>query len=636
MDGASWLTAPVQLTGSRDFTCDGFGFTSEQCDFYQQRWHFWYIADYVFALPTIAFFMTTLGIFIIGHFISSHMLGYRKFRGPPIWQKLIAVTRYLSYRGFYVKALRWNSAPIGLLLLGATGAVYFFCMDLIPQPYYWPSLDFGGSPPLGTRSGWMALACMPFVFATATKTSWITLLTGVSHEKLQLFHRWTSYAFFLLALMHTFPFIVYHIRFHDMVMEVTMNSTIFYWTGIVALIFQAWLTFASHSVIRNLGYEFFKATHLFAVVIFMIVFFWHCDYTLTSWHYFIATAAVYVPCLVYPWLRTCFEYGLTQKAYIHMEDNGFMRIIIPSVNMKWKPGQHCFLRFTSFGFQAFSSHPFTICSLPSTQPNEKSELVFYIRHQHGLTKKLYNHVLKYPGASVPVHVDGPYGGINMQKYIQGDRLLVVAGGSGAGWILPFIELFHRWKSIAADEEHGRGTETEDKETQSNGGHRERSLSGPLSLRVILATRDTSTRTWFLRTVGELLSKYSTPHSSLDTDVQVYLTGEAERDAHMPKTLDNATILGASASSSENIDVEVKGKQATVPGNELRGRPELPMIVHEEGMRAAEAGQSLSVFVCGPPTMQNDARNSVAEENLNILKGSKSGGVYLHLEHFSWA
>lgn len=34
---------------------------------------------------------------------------------------------------------------------------------------------------------------------------------------------------------------------------------------------------------RNLGYEFFKMTHLFAVVIFMIMFFWHCGYTLTSW-----------------------------------------------------------------------------------------------------------------------------------------------------------------------------------------------------------------------------------------------------------------------------------------------------------------------------------------------------------------
>ncbi|KFZ03476.1 hypothetical protein V502_10919 [Pseudogymnoascus sp. VKM F-4520 (FW-2644)] len=634
MDGAAWLTSPIQLTGSRDFTCDGF--TPEQCEFYQQRWHFWYIADYVYALPTIAFFMTALGIFIIGHFISSQVLGYRKFRGPPIWQKLIAVVRYLSYRGFYVKALRWNSAPIGLLLLGAVGTVYFFCMDLIPQPYYWSSLDFGGSPPLGTRSGWMALACMPFVFATATKTNWITLLTGVSHERLQVFHRWTAYAFFLLSLMHTFPFIVYHIRFHDMVMQVTMSGTIFYWTGIVALVFQAWLTFASHSVIRNLGYEFFKATHLFAAVIFMIVFFWHCDYTLTSWHYFIATAAVYVPCLVYPWLRTCFEYGFTQKAYIHVEDNGFTRITVPSVTMRWKPGQHCFLRFTSFGFQAFSSHPFTICSLPSTRPNEKSELVFYIRHQRGLTEKLYNHALKQPGASVPVHIDGPYGGINMQKYIQGDRLLVIAGGSGAGWILPFIELFHRWNSTGADEEQGKDTETDDNEAQPNGGHRKHNLSRPLSLRVVLATRDTSTRTWFLRAVGELLSKYSTQHSSFDMDVHVYLTGEAERDAHIPKTVDNAPILSESASSSENINIKAEEQQAIVTGNELFGRPDLPLIIREEGARTAEAGQSLSVFVCGPATMQNDVRNAVAEENLNIIKGSKAGGVYLHSEHFSWA
>ena len=85
--------------------------------------------------------------------------------------------------------------------------------------------------------------------ATASKTNWITLFTGVSHERLQVFHRWISYAFFILALLHTFPFIVYHIRWHDMEYHFASNL-IFYWTGIVALIFQAWLTFASHSTIR--------------------------------------------------------------------------------------------------------------------------------------------------------------------------------------------------------------------------------------------------------------------------------------------------------------------------------------------------------------------------------------------------
>ena len=71
--------------------------------------------------------MCAIGIFIIGHVISSHILGYRKFRGPHLWQKFVAVIRYLSYRGFHVKSLRWNSAPVGVLLLGLAGTVFFFC-----------------------------------------------------------------------------------------------------------------------------------------------------------------------------------------------------------------------------------------------------------------------------------------------------------------------------------------------------------------------------------------------------------------------------------------------------------------------------------------------------------------------------
>jgi len=86
--------------------------------------------------------------------------------------------------------------------------------------------------------------------ATATKTNWITLVTGVTHEKLQVFHRWIAYAFFILALMHTFPFIVWHIRNSDMVFQFNVSNIFEYWTGIVALLFQAWLTFASWGPIR--------------------------------------------------------------------------------------------------------------------------------------------------------------------------------------------------------------------------------------------------------------------------------------------------------------------------------------------------------------------------------------------------
>jgi hypothetical protein len=87
---------------------------------------FRYIADYVFALPTVALFVCTIGIFIIGHALSL-VLGFRRMKGPIIWQKLVAMIRYLAYRGFHVRALRWNTAPLGVLFLGLIGTIFFFC-----------------------------------------------------------------------------------------------------------------------------------------------------------------------------------------------------------------------------------------------------------------------------------------------------------------------------------------------------------------------------------------------------------------------------------------------------------------------------------------------------------------------------
>ncbi|EEB87074.1 hypothetical protein MPER_15738, partial [Moniliophthora perniciosa FA553] len=63
-----------------------------------------------------------------------------------------------------------------------------------PRPYLWPNLHvMGHSPPIATRTGWLSVAIMPFMIAFATKVNWIGALTGTSHEKLQVFHRWTAF-----------------------------------------------------------------------------------------------------------------------------------------------------------------------------------------------------------------------------------------------------------------------------------------------------------------------------------------------------------------------------------------------------------------------------------------------------------
>lgn len=293
--------------------------------------------------------------------------------------------------------------------------------------------------------------------------------------------------------------------------------------------------------------------------------------------------------------------------------------------------------------KAISAHPFTICSLPSTNASEKNELVFYIRHQRGFTKTLYEFALMNPGVEAGVLVDGPYGGVNMQKYYDGDHSLVVAGGSGAGWVLPFVERFVKDQAsntTSVDEEKALDIATEGKQSLAVVQRQD----GPMSLRVILATRDISSRFWFLRTVSELLAKYPTATSTEDINIQVFLTGQATHQVDLSSSkkedLGKTTSSSGSISSADKIAIpttqDASPEWTNVPGKEFEDRPQLAQIIHEEGSKLAQEGRSMGVFVCGPETMQNDVRNAVAAENLQIVKGTKKGGVYLYSEHFSWA
>lgn len=208
-----------------------------------------YEADHRYALPTIAFFMAVIILFSFIYLLSK--LTFRNGTLSRTTARVVALNRYLTQRSFRIDGLNWNSAPLGVLFLGGVGTIFFFAMTLGPQPYYWPNtaeLSYGSSPPIATRAGYMSLACMPFVFATSPKSNMITALTGVSHEKLQTFHRWISYAMYVLALIHTFPFIVFHIWKGDMVKQ--WNTTVYYWTGVIILLAQTYLTFASMSPLR--------------------------------------------------------------------------------------------------------------------------------------------------------------------------------------------------------------------------------------------------------------------------------------------------------------------------------------------------------------------------------------------------
>ncbi|KAL4803996.1 ferric reductase like transmembrane component-domain-containing protein, partial [Aspergillus unguis] len=613
--GLPWLDRPVMLHSSRADNCT---LTPEQCVYRSGHWRYWYNADRVYALNTVYFLCATIGVFTIAHFTSKYAPS--SIRQNSLWRKLTAAGRFLSYRGFRVPGVGsgyWAvTASLGVLGLLLAGFVFFMGMTLGPKPYYWPNTDtvsYGGSPPIATRAGWMAVAMLPFILVLSTKANLITALTGVPHEKLQIYHHWLSYAMFVLALVHTFPFIVYNIGKGTMVSE--WKSTLTYWTGVAALIPQAWLTFMSVPWIRNRYYEFFKATHFVIALLFILFFFFHCDFRLSSWDYFIAAGSLYVFSLGSAWVRTHLING-RHTATLTLLPNNLLQIKIRTI-LNWKPGQHVFIRFASLknglALHSLTAHPFTICSVAHDikEQERANEMVFFVKPKGGITGRLAALAERTPGASVDVLLEGPYGGVEGDVLQRAEQVVVVSGGSGGGFSLGVFEA---------------GLQT----------FRQLCLCGEKAnrkVRVVYACQTEDFAQWYREEVGKITGRYGV--DGIDVHVSIHVTSSASPSLK-EKDVENALPAPKSLSAGETIE-PLSSSSSDAPDPQTvtfeKGRPDLSSIISTA--TAASGQKNTAVFACGPTSMLHDVRNAAADAQHGILHGGGQGEVYLNSESFSW-
>lgn len=156
---------------------------------------------------------------------------------------------------------------------------------------------------------------------------------------------------------------------------------------------------------------------------------------------------IYCLSLVASAVQTYVLNGVDHRATLEVQADGIVRVRIPT-HITWGPGQHMFVRFmsTALGLpHALTTHPFSICSLPRVGKDNigVNELVFYVRPHGGITKRLHEFAKASPGETLPVLLDGPYGGMDAAAFESFDRFLVIAGGSGGGTILPILETLAR-------------------------------------------------------------------------------------------------------------------------------------------------------------------------------------------------
>ncbi|RPA79582.1 hypothetical protein BJ508DRAFT_240538 [Ascobolus immersus RN42] len=369
----------------------------------------------------------------------------------------------------YLRSKKWRlaSVSLGSALLVIAGFGYPMLYIFTQFPYY--RLHYWWGPPgISGRAGMMGVATVPFIVALGMKANLVSVVTGVGHERLNMFHRWLGYLALVLGIIHAIPFFVQRTKEEGMEgVRVMFASNIVYWNGVASLVLLAWLCGASIPWFRRLAYEFFAYTHMVVGIAFIGCMIWHCANMLSSWSYLFAALGIWGACGLYRiFVKTNLVRGGILKGdratFSKLSDDG-VKITIPT-KMKWKPGQHVFIRVP--GISWTDNHPFTIASVMKAEnlvaktdrhssgratPEEESynDVVIVFKPFKGFTRKAFELSRKFPDLTLECFLDGPYGGLP-RPLEAFDTVLLIAGGSGITPVVAHLQdLCRKMKTGAA-------------------------------------------------------------------------------------------------------------------------------------------------------------------------------------------
>ncbi|CAI4050847.1 hypothetical protein N7582_005053 [Saccharomyces uvarum] len=354
-----------------------------------------------------------------------------------IGKKLVALNRYVCYRKFptFVFSSLGIPTSVGTLVVVLAVTLYTLLYCFVPHPFYRPCAGFG-SPPLSIRAGIMAVSFVPFVFALSGKVNVIGWLVGLSYEKINIYHQWTSILCLFLSWVHVIPFLRQaHHEGGTEGMRQQWKTDEMWRTGVPPLLFLNLLWLFSLSVVRKYVYELFLQVHWILAIGFYISLFYHIYPELNAHMYLVATIVVWFVQLLYRlavkgYLRPGRNFMASNIANVTVVGEDCVELIVKDVDMAYSPGQHIFVR--TMDKDVISNHPFSI--FPSAKYTGGMKML--IRAQKGFTRSLY----KSQDETKKILIDGPYGGIERDVRCF-SNLYLICSGSGISTCLPFLQRY---------------------------------------------------------------------------------------------------------------------------------------------------------------------------------------------------
>ncbi|KAF2798531.1 hypothetical protein K505DRAFT_333378 [Melanomma pulvis-pyrius CBS 109.77] len=355
------------------------------------KWTVWFYSFWILVFAAI----------YVSRLLHDRLRRLKKIPGrrPSLKEKTIAVTRFCAYRrlnNHVTRSIGLCQISYGTLVLLSFSTVFFAILPW-PQQRYLQAYSRFGAPPLSVRCALIMSALTPLTVALAGKVNVITWITGVSYTKLNVYHRYISYVIFCLGTVHTVPHLMAPIRDGGWSMlnklyaneQRVLSGTALYFTTFG-------LAFFSIPWIRRRFYEAFKCVHIFLGISYIGLLWWHVWGEYMSPYYVYATIAVLFSSniirIVYRHqnLRSFSNLNGFPTTLTHLHGNTTRVAIEVPKSLKWKPGQHAFLKMPIIS--TLGSHPFFIANIPSSEKEGITyEVVFLVQRHKGFTKKLFEY-----------------------------------------------------------------------------------------------------------------------------------------------------------------------------------------------------------------------------------------------------
>lgn len=358
--------------------------------------------------------------------LKGRILSY--FTPPPLGQSLLILAYWTI-----ILIMLWTN-----VFLGPSSSLY---------GYRWEKPAF--------RAGWISVTQVPLLYALSCKFNVISIVTGISYERLNWLHRWVSRTLFLTVVVHWAYF------FH----EWTLADFVKYQLEIMPMVkygFSAWavigwMVLTGFGLFRDLCYELWLLQHLAGAGTLLWLLYVHVP-SYARYNIWMAVAFVAFDRSVRGiWsimnnlhLRTLGKGGIGFKGDVVVYAAGYMRLTVKNVDFDWRAGQHVFLSIPGRGM--FESHPFTIANTRlAPQPGGLGEeetgsrvLEVFFKCHDGFTKQLRMKTQRKQAAGTSLTVNriflsGPWGTPPLSAVERGNSLIFVATSTGASYTMPLLE-----------------------------------------------------------------------------------------------------------------------------------------------------------------------------------------------------